>query len=159
MGIPVVVMGDVIREEVTRAGLPLTDENLGRTANLLRATGGMDAVAHLCVPVIEHNPAPLVLVDGIRGDSEVRVFRGHFPRFILIGIDSPFDLRLIRVHARGRSDDFHTRDTLKARDEREITWGLSSALAEADFTISNTGSLDDFIRQVKELLTRIREDA
>ena len=45
MGIPVIVMGDVIREEVKKAGLPLTDENLGRTANLLRATGGMDAVA------------------------------------------------------------------------------------------------------------------
>jgi dephospho-CoA kinase len=157
MGIPVVVMGDVIREEVKKAGLLPTDENLGRTANLLRATGGMDAVARLCVPVIEAAHAPVVLVDGIRGDSEVRVFRGYFPGFVLVGIDSPFDLRLLRVNARGRSDDNHTRDSLKARDERESVWGLRSALGEATYTISNTGTLEDFSRQVRDLLSRIRE--
>ena len=159
MGIPVIVMGDVIREEVKSAGLPLTDENLGRTANLLRAAGGMDAVARLCVPVIEAEHARIVLVDGIRGDSEVRVFRRHFPGFILVGIDSPFDLRLSRVNARGRSDDAHTRETLKARDDRESAWGLASALSEADTTISNAGTLEDFSFRVRALLSRIREEA
>jgi len=157
-GIPVIVMGDVIRGEVIKAGLPLTDENLGRTANLLRATGGMDAVARLCVPVIEQEQAPIVLVDGIRGDSEVRVFRGHFPGFILVAIDSPFDMRLTRVNARGRPDDAHTRETLRARDERETAWGLMAALGEADYTISNTGTLDEFAGQVKALLSRIQEE-
>jgi len=158
MGIPVIVMGNIIRDEVKRAGLLPTDENLGKTANLLRATGGMDAVARLCVPVIEREQAPVVLVDGIRGDSEVRVFRTHFPGFVLVGIDSPFDQRLVRVNARGRSDDSHTRDTLRARDEREMAWGLASALREADYMIGNTGTLDDFTRQVKDLLARIREE-
>ena len=158
MGIPVIVMGDVIREEVRRAGLLPTDENLGKTANLLRATGGMDAVARLCVPVIEREDAPVVLVDGIRGDSEVRVFRKHFPGFVLVGIDSPFDLRLLRVNTRGRSDDSHTRETLRARDERETAWGLASALGEADYLLGNVGTLDDFTRQVKDLLARIMED-
>ena len=36
MGIPIVVMGDVIRNEVQAAGLPLTDQNLGSTASRLR---------------------------------------------------------------------------------------------------------------------------
>ena len=41
MGIPVVVMGDVIREAVRAAGLPETDRNMGSVANALRKEGGM----------------------------------------------------------------------------------------------------------------------
>ena len=49
LGIPVVVMGDVIRNAVKKAGLPPSDENLGAMANRLRAERGMDAIAILCV--------------------------------------------------------------------------------------------------------------
>lgn len=84
IGIPVVVMGDVIRNAVKKAGLPPTDENLGAMANRLRAERGMDAIAYLCVDAIKERNAPLVLVDGIRGDAEVRVFRKQFPGFTLL---------------------------------------------------------------------------
>ena len=80
-------------------------------ANRLRAEQGMDAIAHLCVPEIQRQTAPLVLIDGIRGDAEVRVFRRRFPGFTLIGIDSSFEKRLARIRARGRSDDFVLPDT------------------------------------------------
>jgi dephospho-CoA kinase len=159
IGIPVVVMGDVIRGKVQESGLPLTDTNLGSTANRLRATQGMDAIARLCIPVIESQRSPIVVVDGIRGDSEVKAFREHFRGFILVGIDSPFDLRLSRVTGRGRPDDTHTRDTLLARDARENKWGLSRALAEADYRLNNDDTLLEFARQVKVLLERVREDA
>lgn len=90
-GIPVIVMGDMIRAEVKKAGLEPTDTNFGATANRLRAEGGMDAIAALCIPEIKRQTAPLVLVDGIRGDAEVNLFRKHFSGFILISIDSSFE--------------------------------------------------------------------
>ena len=64
MGIPVVVMGDVIREEVKKQGLPPTDESMGIVARALREKHGMAAIAHVCVPVIMRQEADLVLVDG-----------------------------------------------------------------------------------------------
>ena len=70
MGIPVIVMGDVIRNTVKNAGLEPTDANLGAIANKFRAERGMDAIAHLCIAAIEEQHAPLVVVDGIRGDAE-----------------------------------------------------------------------------------------
>ena len=50
MGIPVIVMGDMIRKAVKAAGLEPTDTNFGLTASRLRAEGGMDAIARLCIP-------------------------------------------------------------------------------------------------------------
>ena len=157
MGIPVIVMGDVIRKAVEDAGLPLTDRNLGETAGRMRAEQGMDAIARLCVPEIRKQEARLVIVDGIRGDSEVQVFRESFPGFVLVRIDSPFETRLHRIAGRGRPDDNLDSRALKARDEREKEWGLSRALEGADYRIDNDGSLESFIRQVMKLLEKVQE--
>jgi len=157
MGIPVIVMGDVIRKAVKDAGLPLTDKNLGETAGRLRVENGMDAIAHLCVPEISGQDAPVVIVDGIRGDSEVQVFRDNFSGFILVRVDAPFETRLRRLAGRGRPDDNLDSKALKARDEREQAWGLSRALEGADYHIDNDSSLESFIRQVMALLERVKE--
>ena len=156
-GVPVVVMGDVIRNAVKEAGLPPTDENMGLIANQLRQEEGMDAIALRCVPRIMATKAPLVLIDGIRGDAEVLIFRREFPGFRLIGIDSDFPTRLARVMTRGRSDDLRNGDELKVRDERELSWGLGLALEQADIHIRNDGTLEEFARDVRALLRRLGE--
>lgn len=157
-GIPVIVMGDMIRAAVKTAGLEPTDANFGATANRLRADGGMDAIAALCVPEIKRQTAPLVLVDGIRGDTEVNLFRRHFSGFILISIDSSFEKRLDRIRARGRSDDFVLPESLRNRDEREMNWGLGNALALADINIKNEGSLEEFSTAVISVLATLGRD-
>jgi len=157
-GIPVIVMGDMIRAAVSKAGLEPTDANFGAIANRLRAENGMDAIAALCVPVINSQTAPLVLVDGIRGDAEVKLFRKHFLSFTLISIDSSFEKRLERIRSRGRSDDFVLPESLRTRDEREMRWGLMNALAEADIQIKNEGSLEEFSTLVKSVLASLERD-
>jgi dephospho-CoA kinase len=157
LGIPVVVMGDAIRERVKEAGLPLTDANLGAVAGGLRADLGMDAIARITIPAIEATAAPVVLVDGIRGDYEVTAFREHFAEFMLMGIVSSFETRYRRLTNRGRSDDSLTPDELQARDERELGWGLGRALEEADYRIVNEGTLDAFTTEARSLLCRLGE--
>jgi dephospho-CoA kinase len=158
MGVPVIVMGDMIRNAVKVAGLEPTDTNFGATANRLRAERGMDAIGKLCVPEVGRQTAPLVLIDGIRGDSEVKLFRKVFPKFTLVRIDSSFENRLSRVVARGRSDDFQTAGELRIRDERELGWGLGKALKLANLIIENNGTLDEFSGAVHKLLDGIRSD-
>ncbi len=152
MGIPVIVMGDMIRKAVNESGLDPTDANLGAIANKLRQERGMDAIAHLCVPEIQRQTAPLVLVDGIRGDAEVTLFRRVFPGFTLISIDSSFETRLERIKARGRSDDFESAEELHRRDIRELGWGLQKAMESADIHISNEKTLEDFACDVHRVL-------
>ncbi|MEN6395102.1 MAG: dephospho-CoA kinase [Methanoregula sp.] len=159
LGIPVVVMGDVIRNAVKKAGLPPTDANLGATANRLRAERGMDAIANLCVDEIKEQKSPLVLVDGIRGDAEVRVFRQNFPGFRLIAIETSFEKRLERLCERNRSDDVGSEVGLKTRDEREKAWGLANALKLADIRLNNDGSLEEFTKRVTDLIQNMEHNA
>ena len=154
-GVPVIVMGDMIRRAVAESGLPPTDANMGAVANRLRAEHGMDAIARLCIPELHRQNAPVVLVDGIRGDAEVRLFRKEFPDFRLIAIDTSFHKRLERLKSRGRSDDTTTAETLRNRDERERGWGLNNALLLADFRLNNDGDLDAFTTSVIQLLGRL----
>ncbi|NMB77798.1 MAG: flagellar hook-basal body complex protein FliE [Methanomicrobiales archaeon] len=155
MGIPVIVMGDMIRKAVREAGLEPNDTNFGATANRLRAERGMDAIAQLCVPEIRNQDAPVVLVDGIRGDTEISLFRKNFSGFLVISIDSSFENRLARIAVRARSDDFTTADALHNRDSRELGWGLGKALAMADLHLVNDGTLDEFTKNVQDLLKRL----
>jgi len=157
LAIPVIVMGDVIREEASRQGLPGTDANLGEIASRLRMDRGMAAVAELTLPAVEREDAVLVVVDGIRGDAEVGFFREKFPGFILIGIDAPFAARLARLSSRGRKDDGLTEEELVLRDRREISWGLGRALAGADNLLCNDGTVEEFEEKVRALLAEIRE--
>ena len=158
MGIPVVVMGDVIRNAVKEEGIDPSDVNLGAMANRLRAERGMDAIAYLCVPEIQRQNAPLVLVDGIRGDAEVTVFRRIFSAFTLIGINSSFETRLARIKERKRSDDVTTQEDLHARDKRELGWGLGRAMKEADIYLSNDGTLAAYSENVQDLLESLGRD-
>ncbi len=156
IGIPVVNMGDAVREEAARRGLAMTDENIGGTGSALRKEEGMDAVAKRCVPRIRSLSSPKVVVDGVRNVEEIKYFKKMFGKdFKLIAIKSPLELRFERVKKRLRSDDMQSMDELKRRDEREKGWGLEKAIEVADFTIENTGSLEEFHKQIEELLRNL----
>ena len=156
MGIPVVVMGDVIREEVKKLGLPPTDESMGIVARTLREKHGLAAIAHVCVPVITGLQADIVLVDGVRGDAEVALFSESFPDFSLVSIDAPLSTRFTRLSERGRSDDLQDISELIARDERECSFGLGRAMELASVRIDNTGTREAFQEKVREYLTRMK---
>ncbi len=157
LGIPVITMGDVIREELRRRHLPVTDENAGRVANEFRANEGLDAIAKRCLPRIQDVSVSggneVVVVDGIRGVAEVEAFKREFgANFVLVRVDAPFSLRYARIKNRGRGDDSLAIDEFKAREERENRWGMAEAMKQADRAVRNESSLRAFKEQIKALL-------
>ncbi len=156
MNIPVVVMGDVVRNAVADAGLKLNDKNMGEMSRCLRQGMGMDALAKLSVPLIEALNSKVALVDGIRGDAEVEFFIKHFKNFNLIAVESSFETRLKRLSQRGRSDDQADEKSLKQRDEREAGWGLLNAMSMADYLIENEGTISEFEDNARRILEEIR---
>ncbi|MCW3129739.1 MAG: AAA family ATPase [Methanophagales archaeon] len=162
MGIPVITMGEVIRAELKKRGLPLSDENAGRVANELRAREGMDAIAKRCIPLIKaqkksagKDQKGIVVVDGVRGIAEVETFKKEFGNdFVLVRIDAPLSLRYERIKTRGRGDDLDllSLDEFKNREEREIGWGMEEAMKKADKVVKNTTSLEEFREQIKGIL-------
>jgi len=156
LGIPVVNMGDVVREETARRGLPPTDENIGGTGTVLRQEEGMDAIAKRCVPKIRLIRTPVMVVDGTRNINEIEYFKKEFGNdFKLIAIHTPFDIRFERIRKRARSDDMNSIEELKRRDEREKSWGLDKAIEKADTTIDNTETIKKFQEKIRELLEKV----
>ncbi len=155
MGIPVISMGDAIRKEVTKRGLKPTDENTGGIGTMLRQQEGMDAIAKRCLPTIRSTKADVIVIDGVRNIEEVGLFKKEFSQnFILIAINTPFEIRFERIKTRGRSDDMQSGQELKKRDEREISWGLDKAIEKADIVINNTGSLQEFTANIEKFVSQ-----
>ncbi|SMO78741.1 AAA family ATPase [Halorubrum cibi] len=155
-GVPVVVMGDVIREECRERGLDPAEHH-GRIAGVLREEEGDDAIAARTIPRIreaaEERDADTVLVDGLRSTVELERFREAFgDGFTLVAVHAPFELRAERLGERGRDDSDSDLEALRERDEREIDLGLGETLEHADVEIDNTGTLDAFRERVREVL-------
>ena len=156
MKIPVVSMGDVVREEVAKRGLPPTDENIGGTGTALRKKEGMDAISKRCVPKIRAQEGDVVVIDGTRNIEEVNYFKKQFViEFKSVAIKAPFDMRFERVKKRARSDDMTGIEELKRRDEREKGWGLDKAMDRADITLKNISSLKEFQEEIRRLLRTV----
>ena len=157
-GHPVVRMGDLIWEEVDRQGLPRDAKHVGQVANGMRESHGKDVWARRTAERVRSVAAghKLVLIDGIRSQEEVETLRrelGH--DFLLVAIHTDPDHRFERMVQRGRADDSKDPAVLKARDEREMTWGIARTIALADEMLVNDTTLEAFRDRVKGLLDRI----
>lgn len=147
-GFATVTMGDGVREEAKRQGLEPTDANLGKMMLKLREDLGQGAVAHLVLKKLERDGTTgNVVIDGIRSIPEVEVLKkvGHVK---LLAIHASQDTRFKHLTERGRSDAPTNSDEFAGRDKRELSVGISEAIALADETISNNGLT---IKELQEL--------
>lgn len=140
-GIPLLVMGDVVREVAESDGLELTSDNLAKLMLRLRKRNGPEAVAHLIVNKIklmkkEDKQLSVVIVDGIRSMAEVRLLR-RIGSVKLLAIHGSTFTRYTHVRERGRSDVPSNIGEFDKRDKIEMDVGISNAIALADETISN----------------------
>ncbi len=137
-GLKVYVMGDVVREEARRRGLPLEDKFLGKIALELREKEGMDAVAKRLFRKIisENDEKSVVVVEGLRSLEEYDYFR-RVTDTHLIAVHASPETRFKRLKARGRDDDPHSREEFDARDRRELKMGLGSVIALSQTVLIN----------------------
>jgi len=155
-GLPVVTMGDVIRRACRDRGRdPATDH--GAVAKALREEDGPAAIAERSLPLVEaaidEADAETVVVDGLRSMVEVEAFDDAFgDAFRIVSVEAPFDLRAERLDARDRDATDSDLEALRARDERELGFGMGEVMEAADYRIENTGSLEAFQEHVRELL-------
>jgi dephospho-CoA kinase len=155
MGYDSVVMGDVVRQEAKRLGLEPTPENIGRTMLELRSREGGAVMAKRSILRIMEAKRNRVIVDGIRSLNEVEEFRRHFRKFCLMAICSSPQTRFQRLYRRGRSDDAEQWHVFHERDQRELSVGLGSAIAMADYTIVN----EEGLASVKNSISRALKEA
>ena len=148
-GFPVITMGDVVREEANRQNLEPTDYNLVNLMLKLRRDLGPGAIAHLIVRKMErdyNNNIDVIIIDGIRSMPEVEVLKsiGYVK---LLAIHASTNTRFTYTKERARPDCPSSIQDFVVRDKRELTVGISEAIALADETLSNN---DLTIEELKE---------
>jgi dephospho-CoA kinase len=150
-GFYVIAMGDVIREEARQRNLDPTDINLGKLMLKLRDDLGPGAIAHLILRKINSEDISSaqkenVVIDGIRGIAEVEILK-RVGCVKLLAIHASTNKRFTHLKQRARSDDPCAMEEFTSRDRRELTVGISEAIALADETLSNNDLTVDQLQE------------
>jgi dephospho-CoA kinase len=170
LDIPIVRMGDVIRDEAKKR-----NQKTGDVAVDLRKEYGEFVVAQRCVKIInEHtapkNPSPdnnprnrtrirvpkcdIYMIEGIRSPYEVEIFKKNFSEFKVIAIHSTPNTRFKRLKRRMRPDDSNDESDFLIRDQRELNFGIGNVIATADYMVVNEGPL----KKIKNIIRSILEN-
>lgn len=155
-GIPLLIMGDVVREAAQNDGLEPTSDNLSKLMLRLREKKGPEAIAYLVSDKIEtmkheKKEFDVVIVDGIRSMAEIQVLK-RVGNVKLLAIHGSTSTRYSHIRERARSDVPSNVGDFDKRDKVEMGVGISDAIALADETISNN---DISISELCDLSLRI----
>ena len=156
LGLEVLVLGDVIREETERRGLEPTPENVGSVMLQVRRDEGPAVVVRRLVPKIEASGSQTLIVEGIRSEDEVQELRSKY-EVVTVGIHASPKTRFQRLLARGRSDDPKTWNTFYERDSRELNVGLCRVIALADILLLNEGTIEELQSSFRAAMRKLNQ--
>lgn len=151
LGLPVYVMGDVIRREAARRGLEPTPGNLNMVARLLREEHGPTVVAERILEMLERDQPLFAVVDGVRSLAEVETLARYASPLILAVHASP-GTRYERLRNRGRPGDPRSWREFAERDRVELSLGLGHVIALADYVLVNECSPEKARGKARRLL-------
>jgi dephospho-CoA kinase len=154
-GVPVIVMGDVIREETRKRGLQPDPENTRKVMLELREKGGSGAVATHCVEKLKESKTDIVVIEGCRSIAEVEVFDDYSDEVVIVCVHSAPKERFNRLKERNRDDAPPSWEVFRERDIREISVGLGGVIALSDIMIVNDGTLAEFQKKSVKLVKRL----
>jgi dephospho-CoA kinase len=164
LGVHVVRMGDVIRDEAK-----IRKKTTGEVAVELRKEFGEFVIADRCVSkILNYNQEPqnsnqkknsvklvkptLFMIEGIRSEYEVEIFKKKFKDFKIIAVHSTPQTRFKRLKKRMRPDDSREESEFKLRDKRELDFGIGNVIATADYMVVNEGPLKKIKGIVRSML-------
>ncbi len=151
-------LSDIIRDEAKKRGLDPARDNLIAIGNELRETEGPGTLAKRTIEKIRN--APQAVVDSIRNPSEIEELRKNLKDFRLIGVTAGQKVRFERAMKRARAGDGLTFEEFAKKEEKENSTDpkaqqLSACFQMADFTVDNSGSLEDLKRQIDGILQKL----
>jgi dephospho-CoA kinase len=152
--IPVFLCGDVLREEAKIRKIVVTPENFGKLMFQMRQDEGSSVMIKRLLPKISDAKSKIVMVEGLRSIDELESLMNNF-EVILLAIHANPKQRFQRLIHRGRGDDPKTIDEFNARDSRELSLGVGSVIALADYMIINDSTLTKFQQKLMDFFKNL----
>jgi dephospho-CoA kinase len=154
-GLPIIVMGDVIRNEVKRRGMKASPENTKKVMLELRAVDGPAAVAERCIDQLKRIESDAAIIEGCRSISEMNRFRDFSSDVISIAVHSSPKTRYNRLQSRNRKDAPEKWEVFRERDLREISVGLGGVIALSDHMIVNESSIEELREKARKIMESV----
>lgn len=156
-GIPLLSIGDVVRELADAEGLEKTRENLHKMSAKYMGLYGQDFFPKKLIEKIKSMGTENVLVSGIRPPSDVEKFKEAFGEdFFLVAIVVESDrLRYERTRARGTARDNVTFEQFLELDKHEEEmFNTSKTMGMADYTfVRGNYSDEEYHELIKKFYT------
>jgi len=147
--------GEIVKEETMKRGLSVTASNMAAVSLDIRKKEGPAGVSRRLLSKIKNSKSEVVAVDGVRSLEEVELLQSYSPNAIMIAVHAAPRIRFERIMMRARQDDTRTWEEFKARDRRELGYGMGNTIALADKMLLNEEGVDVFKRRIKALLRLI----
>ncbi|MEW6142239.1 MAG: AAA family ATPase [Chloroflexota bacterium] len=156
-GIPFLSTGDIVREIAVKQGIEPTRTNLRELSDRYFKNYGRGHFIRMAVDRIFQNGWKMTGISGIRSPEDVAILRnilGHDFILIAVTVTNP-NVRYGRMIKRGESRDHNTILQFRQQDEdEERLFHITEAMRQADYTVSNDGSLTALHHAVNTLVNK-----
>jgi dephospho-CoA kinase len=152
MGYKTYELGDIVREEMRKRGMESNPENERTFSIYLRRKYGKSITTRRTIAKIRKEKKDKIAIIGFRSKMELNYVKKRFDA-ITIAIVAPERARFERTKKRKRIADPQTMsEFLSIRDKKEERFGIIGAIKNADYVISNTGTIADLEKSVQMVL-------
>ena len=154
-------LSDTLRDELKKRRIDESREELTKLGNELRESRGPGVLADLMIDRIASTNNHIV--DSIRNPFEVESLAREYEEheFFLISVDAKPEIRFQRLIERSRSGDsttweqFLSQEALEESSDDPNKQQLFLTMAKADFSIDNSGNLEDLERNIDNILDKL----
>jgi dephospho-CoA kinase len=148
----------ILKRTIEDLSLPTSRNNLVKLALMLKEGFWPSVVIDALIKDMEKSDAQIVIADGIRMHGDLEPFRKKYGKnFYLIYVTAPLKLRYERTKKRKEKagEDKTTLVEFLAEEGRLTEISIHEIGALADFTIENSRSEKDLIKQIDGVMKKI----
>jgi len=153
--VPLLSTGDMVRQIAAEKGIEPTRPNLQKISEEYFRQHGRGCFVRLMLEQIKKNGWKTAGITGIRSPEDVRILRDAFGKdFTLIHVyvtDPRVRYERMTKRSEARGPQGYEQFLANDRREEEI-FSISEAIKQADYSLSNDGTLEELHRQIEEIL-------
>ncbi len=145
----------ILMDLLDRLHLPHERKYLQELGVCIRKGLGEDTLVNALQEDLKKEKSDLIVIDGIRYQNEVEMLR-KFENNILLYLRAPPELRYERCRKRAKKGEAYiTFEEFLNAEDKETERYIEEIGKTADYTLENTGTKEELIERVEEILGEI----
>lgn len=143
----------IMRDLLDRLYLPQSRENMSHISTVLRQEFSEDIFAKVMAEDVKRAEGDIVVIDGARRIADIEHL-SKIPGFRLVSIEVDMRTRYERLVKRGENPDDRSKtwEDFQADHQLETEQSIPELMKQADISVDNSGSLEDFYKQLDKLI-------